>query len=420
MKRFHPLWMVGLGRPADPPLTPAQVEANIRNLVWEVAWFGLLVGTTVNFMQVYVVRLAASPLLVSAVTYGPALVSIFWQLPAARWMGRTGHRMRWVLGAGFLHRFTFFLIALVPWFVVQGRAELTVALLIWQAFPLTLAATSFLSMLADAVPADRLSPVVGARMAGFGLASTVGTLLAGRVLQWLPFPTNYQALFLLGSAAAMISQWHLSQVRLPDRPAMSGPKGGWWREVGRMLRYRGFGHYIGAVFVLQLAIGITAPSLPLFWVRRLDASDGEISLVVTTVSALLAFGSLLMRRLGARIGRERALTIGAFGYALYPLLTSVSTTIWWVLPWAALAGLFNAAISVTLFDNLVSVTPNQDRTDYIALYNIAVNVALFAGPLLAGLLANSPGGPTLGLRVAGAVGLVAGGLLAVRRPTADR
>ena len=115
-----------------------------------------------------------------------------------------------------------------------------------------------------------------------------------------------------------------------------------------------------------------------------------------------------------KIGRERALAVGALGYALYPLLTSLSPSIWWLVPWAALAGLFNAAMTVTLFDNLVSVTPDADRTNYIAVYNVAVNVALFAGPIIAGLLAANGAQIVLALRVAAGVALVAGVLLATR------
>jgi len=77
---------------------------------------------------------------------------------------------------------------------------------------------------------------------------------------------------------------------------------------------------------------------------------------------------------------------------------------------------FNAAISVNLVDNLVSVTPEEERTSYIAVYNTATNIALFIGPLLAGAIAASAGGPGLGLKVAAGVGMVAGVLMALRRP----
>ncbi|MCX6030898.1 MAG: MFS transporter [Chloroflexi bacterium] len=414
LRTLTPARLLGFGRPPDAPPTPEQIEANTRHLVWEIAWFGVLIGTTVNFLQVYVVRLGASSLLVGAITYGPALVSIFWQLPASQLISHTGRRMRWMLSGGFMQRLIYLLIALLPLVIIAGRAELTVLLLVLQAIPVTIAATSFLSMLADAVPADRLTQVVAWRMIGLGVSSTLSTLLAGQVLQRLPFPINYQVLFVIGYLASMVSAWHITQLHVTDRPADLGQRGRWFTQFGRIMRYPRFAYYVLAVGVLQLAIGMSAPLFPLFWVRKLGASDGQISLVVTTASAALVLGSLLMRRTVRKIGRELALAGGAIGYALYPLLTSFSPSVWWLVPWAALGGFFNAAVAVTLFDNLVAVTPDADRTHYIGVFNVFVNVALFAGPLLAGVLATSPGGPALGLRVAGAVGLLSGLLFVLR------
>jgi MFS family permease len=374
----------------------------------------VLIGTTVNFLQVYVVHLGASSLLVGAITFGPALVGIFWQLPASQLIGRTGHRMYWVLGSGFVQRLVYPIIALFPLFVTKGLADLTVALLVLQAIPVTIAVTSFLSMLADAVPPDRMTQVVGWRMAGLGVTSTLSTLLAGQVLQRLPFPTSYQLLFAIGFLASLVSTWHMAQLHVPDRPPDLSIHTRWFRGFGRTMRYPRFGLFAGAVGTLQLTIGMTAPLLPLFWVRKLAASDGQISLVVTVASAAMVIGSLSMRRAVRKLGRELALAAGALGYALYPLLTSFSPSVWWLIAWAALGGFFNAAILVTLFDNLISVTPEADRTNYIGLYNLFVNAALFAGPLLAGLVANTPGGPALGLRVAGVVGSLSGLLFALR------
>ncbi len=88
----------------------------------------------------------------------------------------------------------------------------------------------------------------------------------------------------------------------------------------------------------------------------------------------------------------------------------------WPIPWAALAGLFIGAINVTLFDNLVSVSPPTDRTGYVTIYSTVANGALFLGPIHASVLAESAGGLVLALRAAASVGLVAGMLLALRRP----
>lgn len=402
-------------RSPDTPPTPAQVEANIAHLVWDIGWFGVAWGTVISFLQVYVVRLGASSLLVGAITYGPALVGVLWQLPAARLMTRSGYRMRWVIGGGFLYRLMFLLVALVPFVVLNGRAQVTAILWLVQAIPSTVSNTAFLAMLADAVPADRITQVVGWRIAAFGVANTLSSLLGGRLLEFLPFPLNYQVLFLIGFTASLISWWHVNRIHVPDRAPDHGQHGRMLGQMAATLRYPRFGRFLAAVGMLQLALGMIAPLLPIYWVRQLGADDGQISIVLTVFSGAMVLGSLIIRRLVDKIGRERVLAVGALGYILYPLLTSFSPSIWWLVPWAALAGSLNAAMSVTLFDNLMSVTPDADRTNYIAMYNVVINLALFAGPIIAGLLATDGDQIVLALRVAAGVTLVAGVLLAARR-----
>ncbi len=381
----------------------------------EISWFGVVWGTVVAFLQVYIVRLGASSLLVGAITYGPALIGVLWQIPAGRLVTRIGHRMSWVIGAGFFFRLQFLLVALAPFVFSRGRAEVTALIWVLGAVASSVSNIVFLSMMADAVPSDRLTQVVGWRIAGFGLANTIVTLLGGQFLKFLPFPLNYQVLFLIGYAGAMISWGYVRRIHVPDPPADRSQHPAFWRDLSRMLRYPRFGRFLVAVGVLQLALGMIAPLLPLYWVRSLSASDAQVSVVMTVTSGALVIGSLLMRRLVGRIGRMRALAAGALGYAFYPLLTSLTPSVWWLVPWAALAGLFNAAFTVTLFDNLISVTPAEDRTNYMAVYNVAVNIALFAGPILAGLLARDAAGVELGLRVAAGVCLVAALLLALRK-----
>ena len=416
-RRLSLISFLALNRPPDQALAPAQVEANIRHLVGDIAWFGLVTGTVTAFLQVYIVRLGAPSLLVGAITYGPALIAIFWQIPAGRLITRKGHRMRWVLVSGLAYRGFFLALSLIPFFIASGEAQVTALVWVLSALVSSISNVSFLSMMADAVPPDRLARMVALRFAAFGLTNTLTILLAGPLLTRLPFPFNYQVLFFIGFLGSMMSWWNVNHIHVPDPAPQTGPQPAFRRELRGMIRFPGYFRFLVSVFVLQLALGMITPLLPLYWVRTLGATDQQVSLVLSTATGMMVVGSLLMRRVVNRVGREVALGIGALGYALYPLLTSHTMSVWVLIPWAAFAGLFSAAINVNLFDNLVAVTPDGERTNYMSVYNTAQNSGLFLGPLIAGLLAQTAGGPALGLQVAAGVGIGAGILLLTRRPT---
>src|SRR4028118_1605178 len=71
--------------------TRSIAETNTRLLYADIAWFGVFNAVAANFLSVFVARLGASPLLLSAVTSGPALVNILTQLPIARYVERSGN-----------------------------------------------------------------------------------------------------------------------------------------------------------------------------------------------------------------------------------------------------------------------------------------------------------------------------------------
>ncbi|OQA45487.1 MAG: Major Facilitator Superfamily protein [Chloroflexi bacterium ADurb.Bin325] len=381
-------------------------DANIRRLVAEITWYGVLVGTTINLIQVYVVRLGASSLLLGAVTYGAALVSILWQLPAGRLMAAHGRRMRWVVNSLLVHRLLYLAIALLPFFITRALAEVTVLLIVLQAFPLAASNTSFLAMMADMLPPQRTTQVVGWRMAGLGVTSTLSTLAAGRILQRLAFPLNYQTIFLIGFAASLVSLWYVRRLHVVDPPPRRSEKA-LLGDVGRMLQRPGYAAFLLIACLSHVVIGMIAPLLPLYWVRLLAATDGQISILVTAASAAGVVGALSMQRLVGRIGRVWALALAPAGYALYPLLTSLSPSIWWLIPWAMMAGFFISALYTTLFSNLVALTPDQERTEYVSLYNMALFSGMFIGPIISGILAEVPGGVVIGLRLAAGVGFAA-------------
>ena len=207
--------------------------------MWEITCFGVAWGTLFTFIQVYVVRLGAPSLLVGAMTYGPALG----RHPVADPRGAADHphRASDALGggSGFFFRLMFLLVALAPFVIVtNGHGAATAALWVLQAIPSTVSNVSFLSMLADAAPAGRMTQVVGWRMAGFGVANTLTILLGGRLLQLLPFPLNYQVLFLIGFAASFASWILVRRIHVPDRAAGPGRGAGDRHEIGRVASSR--------------------------------------------------------------------------------------------------------------------------------------------------------------------------------------
>ena len=65
---------------------PQKYHANFLHLYFDIAWFGVLSGSAVNFLNVYAARLGASGLQIGLIAAASAVVSLFMAIPAASWI----------------------------------------------------------------------------------------------------------------------------------------------------------------------------------------------------------------------------------------------------------------------------------------------------------------------------------------------
>ncbi len=415
--RFPPLpklrWPLPTPSPGREALIPPRELHNRRYLYWDIAWFGVTSGIALNFLAVYAVRLGATGVQVGALTSAPALISIFWLIPAGQIVARQRHLLRLLLWTLFTHRVGYLLMALLPWifplgWVVPGL----IALAALQAFPVGIANVGFSSMLPEAVSKERLGKVVSIRNALIGATSTLTVLACGPVLAALPIPLNYQVLFIAAFLASMASLYMVAQLDIPPKreahPATQG-----LADLLEGLRCfwadRRFVFFTLAGFVLHWGLFMAAPLFPVYWVRTLGASDSFISLIATLGSGTSVLGALAMDRLLRRWGNRRVVGFSMLGLALIPILTAMTRTLPPLLGISLMGGLFAAGLNVCLFNALIQVAPDADRARFIAVFSVLANIAVFAAPLSGSWLA-SVVGIVPAFFIAGAIRILAGAM----------
>lgn len=370
------------------------LRRNIRLLYWDIAWFGVLFGVTANFLVIFVARLNASPWLLSAVTSGPALVNVLWQLQAARIVERSDDPQRLTLRAILPQRLGFLAIVLIPFlFPFNLQAYAIVAVILLQGIPTAIMFVAFQTMFTDLVPRARMAAVVGTRNALLGLTSTIMVMLCGVVLTLLPFPWGYQALFLIGFVASLGSLWSVAnlQIARKEQPAAGPLPTTPVAPAPALLRDRNFVRFSLGAGMLSLGMFMTAPLFPLYWVDRLGLSDGWISIFATTLSTASILGAFGLRAVSHRWRIPTFLGMASLLFALHPILTSMLVNPLLLAAVAAFSGIWGGVINVMLFNGLAEVCPPAYRPRYIGGYTWLMNIAMFAGPLIGAGLAEVAG-----------------------------
>lgn len=395
------------------------VEArNIRLLYLDVAWWGVALGTYLSYLTVFAARLGASNFWIGLLSAGPALVSIFWLLPAGRLVERQKQQMPLLTRCLFISRSFVLLMALAPWLSPGHGGELLALLVIVQAIPSGIVNVAFTAMLPDAVSAGRLGAVVSARNAIMTVTSTLGTLVSVPTLAWVPFPTNYQAVMAIGFVSALLSGYYVSKVQVPDRlapEASAPPRPNRHRfpslhavsEVWQA--HQEYAWFVVAAFAFHVGLYGAIPLFSIYWVRELLLTDVWIAVITVVWNASSVLASLAAPALIRKQGNRRVLAWSSAALALYPIGTALSRSVYPLLPLALAGGVVGALMGITLFNRLIEVAPAARRASYVGLYNAAINGAVFGAPLVTTFLAGTWG--VAALMIASGVFRAIGGLL---------
>jgi len=391
-----------------------QVKSNFRHLYADILWFGLVVGSSMSFLAVFATRQGASSFQVSLLSAGPAVVNLLISLPAGRWL--EGKPLIWsTFLSSLLQRAGYLVLILLPWFFAPvGQVWVIILVILLMSLPGTLLAIGFNALFADTVPPEYRAEIAGRRNAILAFTTTVTSLACGQLLDNIIFPLNYQLVFALGGIGAMMSSYHLSRLRLPNelprrirtslrdlaRPGMLYFLDAIRQPLGlrfltrssekpllRLDLLRGsFGPFMGAYLLFYTFQYVSIPIYPVFMVRALKMTDGQISLSSALFFSAMMLASMGLASLSGRVGHKGTLVIGSLLFGIYPLFIGLAqdARLVWL---ASLGG--GVAWGITaggILNRLMERVPDSDRPAGMAFHNVALNLGILLGSLLGPLL----------------------------------
>lgn len=425
-----------------PALTALQ-RSNFRHIYGDVIWYGVLHGTAIAFLNVYAARLGATTFQIAFITSAPAAVNLLLSLPIARWLEqRPLHGP--VSRSALYHRLPYFLMATLPLWLANSSQPLTLAVItLVMAIPGTAFVIGFNAQYAQVVPPQWRLIISGRRVALVAASITVSALLAGQLLDHIPFPLNYQIVFLLGGLGSLVTTYHVASLRVPQpdelQPAPSAGGGlleggtavGMLRALNPMrsstglrflLRGNGrpllrwdllrssYGRLMFAYLIFYIAQLMPVALFPILFVNDLRFTDGTISIATTLFHGAMVLSSLQIGRLASRFGFRAIMLAAALIYGAHPLLGALAIgakTIWLGALIGGIGwGLGGSALHTHLMDRAVEA----DRPAYMALHNLVLNLGILVGVLLGPLLAQVAS-VRMGLAASGLLMFAAGALL---------
>jgi MFS family permease len=403
------------------PAIPQEYQRNFIHLYFDIAWFGILSGSAINFLNIYAARLGASGFQIGLFTAMPAVVSLFLSIPAGNWLQKRpiGKSVFW---AAALSRIGYFLWIPLPWlFGNQGQIWALAIITLAMGIPMCGLNVGFNALYAAAVPAEWRASVVGIRNVVQSLTFIVSSLGTGFILNHLNFPIGYQVIFGIGFLSAAMSTFHLFFVRPHTEPTSTAvpdlktvpnsreknrrPD---WRATLRLDIWRTPYRKILLVLLgFHLAQNLALPLFTLFTVNELHLTDANIGLGTALFYLTVLLGSTQLSRLEHRVGHHKLTGWGVAGMSIYPIAMALSHDAFHYYLLSIVGGFVWAMVAGAYANYLLERIPEDDRHSHLAWYNLILNAAVLIGSLAGPLLATYIG-IGMALIVFGTLRLLAG------------
>ncbi len=401
--------------PPDQPRTSTQA----RNwaLVQVDSVFIGIVTVSGTYLPVFLLRLGASANDVGLLTALPALTALALAIPLGRWLQGRRNIVPWYSRMRLLAWLGYAVMAGVA-AVLPREQAIPVILAVWalSSLPSTAGLVAFPIVMDGAAGRDGRFDLLGRRWAIAGTSTAIGVAVAGQFLNAVPFPANFELLFVLVSLAGLGSYLQSSRIVIPDHVPAAGPAEapltGRVRSLWTLvLANRPFVQFEVRSLVYTASIGLALPVLPLFYVHEVAAPDAWIGVIGAAQSAGAVLGYLVARQLARRRGGAMTLLPSMLAAALAPAALAATGWLPVVAAISFVIGLATAGVQLAMFDQFMRRIPSEHGVTFSSVDQSVQNLALVLTPNLGGLLAIAFGVRTA-LLVVALVGAVAFALFA--------
>lgn len=373
---------------------PDQYRSNFLHLYLDIAWYGVLSGSAINFLNIYATRIGATGFQIGLIGAMAAVVNLVLAIPTGRWLQsqNTGRAIFW---SSVFYRLGFIPFILIPSFLGEESQIWAIILITFlMAIPLTPLGVGFNALFAEAVPAEYRAHVAGTRNIMLSIAFMITSLVSGYILERVAFPVGYQIVFGIGALGAAMSSLHLYFIRplktdaaahqpkpTPD-PVVMRP---YARNLSTTLRLdiwnTHFRKVLIAFFAFHLTQYLAIPIFPLYNVRVLQLGDDHLGIGTALFYLTVLLGSMQLRNVAHRVGNKNLTGWSVSALALYPLLLAYSSEVWHFYAISLIGGLTFSMVSGAYPNYMLEHIPAHDRPPHLAWYNVILNASVLIGSL---------------------------------------
>jgi MFS family permease len=372
-------------------------KQSLRQILPFVTWEGVFAAVFITitgspFLTGFALFLGANNFEIGLIGAIPFISQVS-QIIAAYRIDLTGRCKAITTRSLILGRQIWWLLVPLPFIRGEWRLEYMLGIFIISSVGATMGAAGWFTWVADLVPGRLRGRYFGSRSAAIAFSTIVTFLIAGVALDF--FQKNgrvdygYAVLLSAGSIAGLVAAIVMN--RLPEKKIPIGSvviDRGYFLEPFRNAE---FGKLLIFFFVWNVGTGIAGAFFAAHMLTNLQMTFTQISFYATASLIAALFSNKPWGALIDKYGSKPILAGCSLGLSVVPLIWLIPRQGYlWILGFEAIyAGILWAGFNLAAFNLPLSVSPEKNRTIYLAVFAVISGTGFFVASLIGGGLAES-------------------------------
>lgn len=378
---------------------------NIRYSYIDGMTFSFMMGTTIPYLGLYVLRFNGPTELVSLIASIQPIVLSVVSLLAASYVNSFQKKKPVLMPPSLIVRLFIFFMALIPLFPKHWHAWMLFIMWGMMYIPWAFCSLSWSPMLSNIVPEEMQGRFFGTRNALTGATTLIGTIFTGIMLGKMLFHPAFSLILIISFAGTMVSLYYLNKHIEPIVPDPGEAKKQYRTNNSPLFQLdfkTSFGAFKDpvygsmfsltcfAIFIFHIGYSMAIPLFTLRQVQQLGLNNATIGLIVTLSGLAALFGSYIGGHASNRWGYRYVLLFSTFMSIIPPIIWAMTPKLPWLYLATLLWGFTGNAYMICFLFMVLAVSPFKDRSRFVAMNIVTGNLAGALGPIIGMFLTKIP------------------------------
>jgi len=367
-------------------LTSFNIKVNTLNGIAAIVAANLVTP----YFGIFAQRIGASDYQIAYLSSLPAFISIFALIPGAILIDSYRNKKSITGYITLAHKIFYLFLAFVPFIAKEYQPWLFVILVGLMNFPGSIAAIGYQSSIGDIFSEETRGRAMGLRNKYSSIFGLIITFVSGQLLTLIPKTDNqrmilYQVFFAVAFFIALGEVFTYLKFRGIENNNKGSGKSyimtlkETFLEIPKAKKFLSF---MLCSLIFHFGWQMAWPIFTIYTVQYLHADESWMSIIAiaSSLSSILTF--TLWVKFANKKGNSFALSVATLGMAITPFLYNIASSLIELVIYNIIIGISVAGTVLILFNILLDVIPKENRTVYIAVYTMIINISAVIAPII--------------------------------------